>query len=185
MFLQYLTRHLHHLHFEKSCSLEKYKHIYAYPSSAALEFTSGFLWGSNVVQSLDFCVVFCEIEGLWSYGSWIYNFLCNQCLSPLTCELESRSGEVYSVQHYVIKFVSDLWQVGGFLRFPPPIKLIAMIYLKYCWQWRWTSEAEGQPINGQKKQTMFYKILHRNLKTEQHSKLYRVHLAWAGFQLAR
>jgi hypothetical protein len=72
----------------------------------------------------------------WSYGSWIYNFLCNQCLSPLTCELESRSGEVYSVQHYVIKFVSDLWQVGGFLRFPPPIKLIATIYLKYCWKWR-------------------------------------------------
>ena len=26
-------------------------------------------------------------------------------------------GEVYSVQHYVIKFVSHLWQVGGFLRF--------------------------------------------------------------------
>jgi hypothetical protein len=23
-------------------------------------------------------------------------------------------GEVYSIQHYVIKFVSDLWQVGGF-----------------------------------------------------------------------
>jgi hypothetical protein len=35
-------------------------------------------------------------------------------------------GEVYSIQHHVIKFVSDLWQVGGFLRillFPPPIKL--------------------------------------------------------------
>jgi hypothetical protein len=31
-------------------------------------------------------------------------------------------GEVYSIQHYVIKFVSDLRQVGGFLRFPPPIK---------------------------------------------------------------
>jgi len=33
-------------------------------------------------------------------------------------------GEVYSIQHYVIKFVSDLRQVGGFLlvlRFPPPI----------------------------------------------------------------
>jgi hypothetical protein len=30
-------------------------------------------------------------------------------------------GEVYSIQHYVIKFVSDLRQVGGFLwvlRFP-------------------------------------------------------------------
>jgi hypothetical protein len=33
---------------------------------------------------------------------------------------------VYSIQHYVIKFVSDLRHVGGFLRvfrFPPPIKL--------------------------------------------------------------
>ena len=41
-------------------------------------------------------------------------------------------GEVYSIQHYVIKFVSDLRQVGGFLwtlRFPPPIKLTATIYL--------------------------------------------------------
>jgi len=39
-------------------------------------------------------------------------------------------GEVYSIQHYVIKFVSDLRQVSGFLRvllFPPPIKLTAMI----------------------------------------------------------
>jgi hypothetical protein len=28
-------------------------------------------------------------------------------------------GEVYSIQHYVIKFVSDLRQVGGFLRLLP------------------------------------------------------------------
>ena len=28
---------------------------------------------------------------------------------------------------YVIKFVSDLRQVGGFLQFPPPIKLTATI----------------------------------------------------------
>jgi hypothetical protein len=37
---------------------------------------------------------------------------------------ESCSGEVYSIQHYVIKFVSDLWQVGGFLQIllcPPTI----------------------------------------------------------------
>jgi hypothetical protein len=41
---------------------------------------------------------------------------------------ESLPGEVYSIQHYVIKFVSDLQQVSGFLqalRFPPPIKLTA------------------------------------------------------------
>jgi hypothetical protein len=36
-------------------------------------------------------------------------------------------GEVYSIHYYVIKFVSDLQQVGGFLRFPPSIKLTAMI----------------------------------------------------------
>jgi len=38
--------------------------------------------------------------------------------------------DVYSIQHYVIKFVSDLRQVGGFLRvlrFHPPIKLTATI----------------------------------------------------------
>jgi len=23
------------------------------------------------------------ISWLWSYGSWIYNYLCNQCQSPL------------------------------------------------------------------------------------------------------
>ena len=41
-------------------------------------------------------------------------------------------GEVYLIQHYVIKFVSDLWQVGGFLWvlwFLPPIKLTVMIYI--------------------------------------------------------
>ena len=39
-------------------------------------------------------------------------------------------GKVYSIQNYVIKFVSDWRQVGGFLRvirFPPPIKLTATI----------------------------------------------------------
>jgi hypothetical protein len=39
-------------------------------------------------------------------------------------------GEVYSIQFYVIKFDSDLRQIGGFLRvlqFPPPIKLTSTI----------------------------------------------------------
>ena len=54
----------------------------------------------------------------WLCGSWIYNCLCNRCLSV--------SPWVYLIIHYVLKFVSDLWQVGGFLRvlwFPPLIKL--------------------------------------------------------------
>ena len=52
---------------------------------------------------------------------------------PITTKVVSSNpvhGEVYSIQHYVIKFVSDLRQVGGFLRvlrFAPPVKLTAMI----------------------------------------------------------
>jgi hypothetical protein len=52
---------------------------------------------------------------------------------PITNEVVSLNpvhGEVYLTQQYVIKFVSDLRQVGGFLlvlRFPPPIKLTATI----------------------------------------------------------
>ena len=44
------------------------------------------------------------------------------------CQFESRLR--WGVHHYVIKFVSDLRQVGGFLRvlrFPPPVKLTATI----------------------------------------------------------
>jgi hypothetical protein len=40
------------------------------------------------------------------------------------------SNLTQAIQHYVIKFVSDLLQVGGFLqllRFPPPIKLTTTI----------------------------------------------------------
>ena len=46
------------------------------------------------------------------------------------CEFESRSGR--RVQHYVIKLVSDLPQVGGFprvIRFPLPIKLTGTIFI--------------------------------------------------------
>ena len=56
------------------------------------------------------------------------------CLFFLRCEYESCSGEVYWIQHYVLMFGIDMRQVGGFLqvhRFPPPIKLIATIYMKY------------------------------------------------------
>jgi hypothetical protein len=38
---------------------------------------------------------------------------------PITTNVVSTNlvhDEVYSIQHYVIKVVSDLWQVGGFLR---------------------------------------------------------------------
>ena len=56
---------------------------------------------------------------------------------PITTKMVSSNpvhGEVYLIQHYVIKFVSYLRQVGGFLRVlrcPPPKKLITTILLKY------------------------------------------------------
>ena len=66
-----------------------------------------------------------------SYGIWIFNYLV-QSVAITTKVVSSNPvhDEVYSIQHYVIKFVSDLQQVGGFLpvlRFPPPIKLTATI----------------------------------------------------------
>ena len=51
-------------------------------------------------------------------------------------------GEVSSLQYYVKQFVSDLLQVGGFirvLRFPPPIKLTSTIY--------WNIDERGVALN--------------------------------------
>ena len=51
---------------------------------------------------------------------------------PITTNVVSLNpshGEVYSIQRYMIKFVSDLRHIGSFLwvlQFPPPIKLTAI-----------------------------------------------------------
>jgi hypothetical protein len=95
----------------------------------------------------------------WSYCSWIYNYLYNQCLLPLKLWVRTpfmarctRYNIIYKVCQWswililkvaidatgtrVLIFFSlvlyglivispcDLRQVGGFLRFPPPIKCI-------------------------------------------------------------
>jgi hypothetical protein len=52
--------------------------------------------------------------------------------------VDNAHAEVYSIQHYVRKFVSDLRQIVGFLRvlrFLPPIKLTTTIWVKYCRKW--------------------------------------------------
>ena len=66
----------------------------------------------------------------WSYGSWTYN--CVQSVHITTKLLSSITAldELFSIQHYVITFVGDLRQAGGFLqvlRFHPPIKLTTTI----------------------------------------------------------
>ena len=51
--------------------------------------------------------------------AWLLDFqLPAQSFSKTTNVVSSKpaNGELYSIQHYVIKFVSDLSQVGGFRR---------------------------------------------------------------------
>jgi hypothetical protein len=67
----------------------------------------------------------------WSYGSWIYNYLCNQCLSPqmLWVRISMRARCTTLCDKVCQWLATCRW-------FPPPIKLTATIYLKYCWKWR-------------------------------------------------
>ena len=64
---------------------------------------------------------------------WQLDLQLSVLLVPIPTNVVSLNpahGEVYSIEHYVIKIVSDLRQVGHFLwvlRFPPPIYLTATI----------------------------------------------------------
>jgi hypothetical protein len=63
----------------------------------------------------------------WSYGSWIYNYLCNQCLSTLMLwvQIPLRWGVFdTNITWQSLSVVSDFLWV---LRFPSPIKLTATI----------------------------------------------------------
>ena len=88
--------------------------------------------------------MFAPPTAIYNHPSWFkqkwtlyvikqYNYFCLLNINPTTTNVVSSNpvhGEMYSIQHYVIKFVSDLPQVGGFLRvllFPPPAKLTASI----------------------------------------------------------
>ena len=66
------------------------------------------------------------------YGTLIYNYLYNQCLSPLKLQVRiPLMVRCTRYNDYVIKFVSDLLQVGSFLRvlrISLPIKLTATRY---------------------------------------------------------
>ena len=82
---------------------------------------------TQLYQNINFLNLFVYQQGPswpWSYGSWIYIYICNHL--PITTDvvgLTPAQGED-PVQHYVIQFVSDLRQVGGVLRvllFPLPI----------------------------------------------------------------
>jgi hypothetical protein len=99
------------------------------------------MWNTNRPRRLYFTILFFSL--LFPYFPiFSLNCVCrhlfsaeNFCFHVQFYPFIPVHGEVYSIQHYVIKFVSDLQQVDGFLWalwFPPPIKL------KYCWKWHLT-----------------------------------------------
>jgi hypothetical protein len=96
----------------------------------------------------------------WSFGSWIYNYLCNQYLSPIPLWVR------ISLRRYnVIKFASDLWQIRflslavlGFILNKLPFKwyeVPAMLFEKvsrsrlFCKRsWSWTCLCWGRLAGG-------------------------------------
>ena len=82
-----------------------------------------FIVDFNSILSGDHCGHDCMVVG--------YTTTCAiSAYHHESCDFEPRYWEVYSIQHYVIKYISDLQQVSGFhgvLRFPPPIKLTLTI----------------------------------------------------------
>jgi hypothetical protein len=65
----------------------------------------------------------------WSYGSWIYNYLCNQCLSPLML-----------VRISLCDKVCQRLATGRCFSPGTPVsstkKIDRPLWLKYCWKWR-------------------------------------------------
>jgi hypothetical protein len=57
-------------------------------------------------------------RGCWGRDRKVVGFTTTYAISAnhhWSCEFEPLSGDVYSIEHYVIKFASDLQQVCGFL----------------------------------------------------------------------
>ena len=79
------------------------------------------------------CNIFQWVRGRRSRDRMVVDLQLPVRSVPITTEVVSSSSvhdEVYSIQLYVIKFISDMRQVGGFprvLRFPPSLKVTATI----------------------------------------------------------
>ena len=87
----------------------------------ALQYITYLLWNKMIIQ---YTFVLKESGGDRMAVGFTTSFAIS-VYHHWSCEFKSHSGEVYSIQHYVIKFVSDLRQVGGFLwalQFPPSTK---------------------------------------------------------------
>ena len=79
-------------------------------------------WFNSFLYSIIFVVVYLVWILKYRKLKFTVKFVWISFRSQYGCEFESLSGKVYSIQHYVIKFVSDFLWV---LWFPLPIKLTA------------------------------------------------------------
>jgi hypothetical protein len=88
--------------------------------------------------------IFGELSWSWSYGTQVVGYITTYAISAYHHNDVSSNpahGEVYSIQHYMIKFLSDLPQVSGFLfcliivmlnMFLNKIYIKAVIYILNC-----------------------------------------------------
>ena len=58
---------------------------------------------------------------------WVVVVVQSVPITTKVVNFNSAHGEVYSIKNYVLMFVSDLRQVGGFLRVTPSITMTATI----------------------------------------------------------
>ena len=108
----------------------------------AISSQSSIVYFSKSICTLDFNTVrfdsisVTRFEVLDHYGGcrghdhMVFGFTtyCNQCLSPLTLW-------VWNPFRHGVLNTSFCDNVCRWLQFPPPIKLTATIWLKYCWKW--------------------------------------------------
>jgi hypothetical protein len=103
-----------------------------------------------------------------SYGSWIYNYHCNQCLSPLKLWVFSFSKSILN-QNNLSKMIITLYCVG--LWWLTPVTTIFQLYRGGQFYW-WRKPEYPQKTTDMSQVT----------ETFYHIALYRVHLVISGIR---
>ena len=81
------------------------------------------LFRSNLELIIQYCTMLLLsflVGPSWSYGSWIYNYLCNQCLSPLML-LVRISNRARCTRLHVFDKVYQLLATGRWFSPGPPV----------------------------------------------------------------
>ena len=68
--------------------------------------------------------------------------------------------DLYSIQHYVIKFVSDLWKVGGLGTLDIVILFAKCLLLRLCYFYLGGGRLGLSPIHGKMKTSNIHILLH-------------------------